>query len=72
MNLVPNSCVSKYEINKPFVETEVELGLVGNESGHPTEWVSPSQVALQGTIKTTIKGQAPSYPVHLPAVSAST
>lgn len=52
------------------METEVELGLVKNESGHPTEWVSPSQVALQGTIKSPIKGPAPKGPVHLPAVSA--
>lgn len=58
------------EINKSFMETEVELGLVRNESGHPTEWVSPSQVALQGTIKSPIKGPGPSCPVHLPAVSA--
>lgn len=50
----------------------MELGLVRNESGHPTEWVSPSQVGLQGTIRTPIKDPATSCPVHLPVVSAST
>lgn len=50
----------------------MELGLVRNESGHPTEWVSPFQVGLQGTIRTPIKDPATSCPVHLPVVSAST
>lgn len=47
----------------------MELGLVRNESGHPTEWVSPSQVALQGTIKSPIKGPAPTVRTLASSVS---
>lgn len=55
------------KINKPFVETEVELRLFRNELGHPTEWMSPSQDGLQAPMKTFY--QRPSS--QLPSALAS-